>query len=304
MSSTKLVPVLATDDEGATANLVNEFEQIKPRFVFSPLLNLNLQFDLCTAREVQPGVITQISNYDYPQPNVKRIQEGADSDEPDRVMVRRKAAVCITGLLRNYEKSGDYKTGFCVLEEMTGLDPAHVPADAALVHDLQATLMPNGFTDGRDQLEWFESIEGLAEEKGPIYTATLKRMIRATEESMDYAEVFRADLSRQLVASSSGSDETKKGNRSQAFEPDRVICAWVGEDAPELESRLTRKDRGQQSEVRGQAFDPQEFAQAMAAANAETLKGFAAIISDVLEAKEPGAGSQKSAGRSQKSKKP
>jgi hypothetical protein len=275
---------METDDAGVSANVAAEFELIKPRFVFSPLLSLNLQFDLCTARSVEQGVITQISNYDYLQPNPKRI-ENPESDEPDFATFRRKAATCITGLLRNYEKSGDYKTGFCVLEEMTGLDPAHNSADAALVRDLQATLLPERFLDAGDQLDWFESIENTATEKGPLYSATLKRMFKATEESIAYAQVFREDLSRQLVASASGSEETKKGNRGQVFDPDRAICAWIGEDAPELQTRLTKRS-AEVAPATQTAFDPQAFATMMAQANAETLKQFSGMITDLLTAKE------------------
>lgn len=256
-----------------------------PRFVFSPALYCDLRFDMAAVNAIEPGVITFIGEKRYQVRNSERVTD-PEGNHPEFAEKVRQPGIIAAQLTRIYAGDpnvGDVPTGFCLLDELTGLNPEENPADGDLINDLQETLLPRVFESGREQWEWLmsEDLEQICRAKDaghPVkyYERTRQRLITATQQSIDYAENHVDDLAAQMADRGKGGPDAV-GKRKQVFAHDIRLCAWAEREVPRVSSQLVKKDGGQ-------ALDVQELLQgltsAVMAGNEQVLKGMAQILAD------------------------
>lgn len=255
-------PALGIVDSGAGAAIKSEVDLILPRYIFSAFWRVDTRFDLCDFDELRPGEITLVDNHRYKIRNIERVTS-PEANAEEFVWATRKAAHIVRGLKEGQEN-------LVVLEELTGLDPKN-SEDRDLLYDLQATLLPETFTSGYEQLKWLDGVKESEKVKGSqIHLATCERMLQATANSIAWAEMYVSELKLNLSRAAAG----KEGYHSQLWREDKRVCDWIEEPHPAIASHL---EKGKQP-----AFDVEAFAQALATANAAQQSQFMTLMQEMM----------------------
>jgi hypothetical protein len=213
----------------------------KNRFVFSPFARIdcrNNEYGRVGFSYIEPGTLHMISDHTYPIPNQKRLESG-NTNEPEFADFTWEAGYILESFLRGCQYDSSVPTGFDEIPCLLGLDPDVSESDAALLEDLQITLLPELPTTAFKQLELLMQNEKAAIAKGDVYVKTWERMAQLTDRALDYARVVAQELRDGMGQRQAGII----GHRGRLFSEDKRLFAWIEEAVPELRSPFAESTR-------------------------------------------------------------